>query len=99
VHRPDRVGPSGLHKPTSDALLVFDFDRRLIFPDGAAEGSPISSIKKFFITWKSEDGTREGYLNRLTLQAEEMQRSVSASVKTTFVCEMHAQLMFKDLRP
>jgi len=88
-----------LDKPTSDALLVFDFDRRLMFHDGAAEGSPISSIKKFFITWKSEDGTREGYLNRLTLQAEEMQRSASASVKTTFACEMHAQLTFKDLRP
>ena len=80
-----------------DALLVFDFDRGLVFHDGAAEGHPIRYIKKFFITWKSADGSREGYLNRLTLEAAELQDS--GSVKTTYLCELHAQLTFKPFTP
>jgi hypothetical protein len=80
-----------------DALLVFDFDRGLVFHDGAAEGHPIRYIKKFFITWKSEDGSREGYLNRLTLEAVELQGD--GSVKTTYLCGLHAQLTFKPFTP
>src|SRR5215207_2409330 len=49
-----------------EALLVFDFDRALLFHDRAARGTPIDAIKKFFITWKSDDGGRAGYLNRVT---------------------------------
>jgi len=44
----------------SGTVLVFDFDRGMVFRDGSADGVPEhhAAIKKFFIIWKSNDGTR-----------------------------------------
>ena len=64
-------GVQGVGRTSDDALLVFDFDRALLFHDRTAGGTPIDAIKKYFITWKSDDGTRAGYLNRVTLEAVE----------------------------
>src|ERR1044071_8829501 len=60
---------TGTGKPADEAVLIFDFDRGFVFHDRAAEGTPIRAVKKALITWKSDDGTRAGYLNRAPLQA------------------------------
>ena len=49
-----------LDTTSEDAFLVFDFDRDMLFHDRVAGSAPITAIKKFFITWKSDDGTRAG---------------------------------------
>src|SRR3954451_1773688 len=70
----DEATPRNMHgasRTSDEALLVFDFDRDMLFDDRAARGTPIDAVKKFFITWKSDDGTRAGYLNRITLEAVE----------------------------
>ncbi len=82
-------------KPISDAFLVFDFDRDLVFHNPADGGAPISAVKKYFITWASDDGSRAGYLNRVTLDAVEQ----SATAKTTYTCALYAQLSFKETSP
>lgn len=81
-------------RPSDEAFLVFDFDRALLFHDQAARGTPIEAIKKHFITWKSDDGTRTGYLNRVTLEAVEQ----NGTAKTTYACALYAQLSFKEAR-
>ena len=48
----------GAGRPVDDAVLIFDFDRRLVFHDRAAEDTPIRVVKRSLITWKSNDGTR-----------------------------------------
>ena len=85
----------GVGRTSDDALLVFDFDRNLLFHDRAAGGASIDAIKKYFITWKSDDGTRAGYLNRLTLEAVEQ----DGTAKTTYACALYAQLSFKAAKP
>ena len=85
----------GVHRTGDDALLVFDFDRDLLFHDRAARGTRIDAIKKYFITWKSDDGTRAGYLNRVTLEAVEQ----DVTAKTTYACALYAQLSFKAVAP
>jgi len=82
-------------RTSDDAFLVFDFDRALLFHDQAATGTPIEAIKKHFITWKSDDGTRAGYLNRVTLEAVEQ----DLTAKTTYACALYAQLSFKPAGP
>ena len=84
-------GVQGVGRTSNDALLVLDFDRDLLFHDRAAGGTPIDAIKKFFITWKSDDGTRAGYLNRVTLEAVEHY----GTAKTTYACALYAHLSFK----
>jgi len=74
-----------------DAFLVFDFDRDMLFNDRAVGNAPITGIKKFFITWKSDDGTRSGYLNRVTLDAVEQ----DGPAQTAYACALYAQLSFK----
>jgi len=74
-----------------DAFLVFDFDRDLLFNDRAGGSAPITGIKKFFITWKSDDGTRAGYLNRVTLDAVEQ----DGTAQRAYTCALYAQLSFK----
>jgi hypothetical protein len=76
---------------TEDAFLVFDFDRDMLFNDSAARNAPITGIKRFFITWKSEDGMRSGYLNRVTLDAVEQ----DGTAQTSYSCALYAQLSFK----
>jgi hypothetical protein len=76
---------------TEDAFLVFDFDRDMLFNDSAARNAPITGIKMFFITWKSEDGMRSGYLNRVTLDAVEQ----DGTAQTSYSCALYAQLSFK----
>jgi hypothetical protein len=78
-----------------EALLVFDFDRALLFHDRTAGGTPIEAIKKYFITWKSDDGTRAGYLNRVTLEAVEQ----DGIAKAAYTCALYAQLSFKTAEP
>ena len=73
-------------------MLIFDFDRGLVFHDRAAEGTPIRAVKKALISWKSDDGTRAGYLNRATLQAGE----TGATAGTTYACRVYAQLRFDE---
>ena len=85
----------GVGRTSDDALLVFDFDRDLLFHDQAAGGTPIEAIKKYFITWKSDDGTRAGYLNRVTLEAVEQ----DGIAKTAYACALYAQLSFKAAEP
>ena len=79
-------------------FLVFDFDSGMVFHDGGADGMPIRAVKKFFITWASEDGSREGSLNRLTLEAEEVRTDTSTPVRASLACEAHAHLTFKAAR-
>src|SRR6185312_4246267 len=83
---------TGTGRPSDEAVLIFDFDRRLVFHDRVAEGTPIRAIKKALITWKSDDGTRAGYLNRGTLQAGEK----GATTMTTYACRVYAQLQFDE---
>ena len=98
--RPSLTGVKGAGWRNDGTFLVFDFDRGAVFHDGDAQGTPIRAIKKFLITWASEDGTREGSLNRLTLQAEEEVRTdTSSAVRTSFACQPYAYLTFKALRP
>ena len=85
----------GASRTSDEALLVFDFDRALLFHDRATRGTPIDAIKKYFITWKSDDGTRAGYLNRVTLEAVEQ----DLRAKTTYACALYAQLSFKAAEP
>ena len=88
-------GVQGVGRTTDEALLVFDFDRDLLFHDRAASGTPIDAIKKYFITWKSDHGTRAGYLNRVTLEAVEQ----DGIAKTAYACALYAQLSFKAAEP
>ena len=81
----------GLSKLKEDAFLVFDFDRDLLFSDRAGGNAPITGIKKFFITWKSDDGMRSGYLNRVTLDAVER----DGTAQRAYTCALYAQLSFK----
>ena len=81
---------TGAGRPVGEAVLIFDFDRGLVFHDRAAEGTPIRAVKKSLITWKSDDGTRAGYLNRATLQAGE----TGAAASTAYACRVYAQLRF-----
>ena len=53
------------------------------------------AIKKLFITWKSDDGTRAGYLNRVTLEAVEL----DGIAKTAYACALYAQFSFKAAEP
>src|SRR5215217_9623481 len=85
----------GASRTSDEALLVFDFDRALLFHDRTAGGTPIEAIKKYFITWKSDDGTRAGYLNRVTLEAVEQ----VGIAKTAYACALYAQLSFKAAEP
>src|SRR5215218_7358703 len=85
----------GASRMNDEALLVFDFDRALLFHDRTAGGTPIDAIKKYFITWKSDDGRRAGYLNRVTLEAVEQ----DLTAKTTYACALYAQLSFKAAEP
>jgi hypothetical protein len=85
----------GASRMNDEALLVFDFDRALLFHGRTAGGTPIEAIKKYFITWKSDDGRRAGYLNRVTLEAVE-QDSIA---KTAYACALYAQLSFKAAEP
>jgi hypothetical protein len=85
----------GASRMNDEALLVFDFDRALLFHDRGAGGTPIEAIKKYFITWKSDDGTRAGYLNRVTLEAVEQ----DGIAKTAYACALYAQLSFKAAAP
>ena len=82
-------------RTNDEALLVFDFDRALLFHDRTAGGTPIDAIKKYFITWKSHDGTRAGYLNRVTLEAVEQ----DGIAKAAYACVLYAQLSFKAAEP
>src|SRR3954451_16476415 len=77
-------------RTVEDAFLVFDFDRDLLFNDRAAGNAPITGIKKFFITWKSDDGMRSGYLSRVPLDAVER----DGTAETAYTCALHAQLRF-----
>jgi hypothetical protein len=88
-------GMEGASRTSDQAFLVFDFDRDLLFHDRTAGGTPIDAIKKYFITWKSDDGTRAGYLNRVTLEAVEQ----DVIAKTTYACALYAQLSFKAAEP
>ena len=81
---------TGTGRPSDEAVLIFDFDRRLVFHDRAAEGIPIRAVKKALITWKSDDGTWAGYLNRATLQAGE----TGAAASPAYACRVYAQLRF-----
>ena len=85
----------GASRMNDEALLVFDFDRALLFHDRTAGGTPIDAIKKYFITWKSDDGTRAGYLNRVTLEAVEH----DGTAQTTYACALYAHLSFKTAEP
>jgi hypothetical protein len=88
-------GMEGASRTSDQAFLVFDFDRDLLFHDRTAGGTPIDAVKKYFITWKSDDGTRAGYLNRVTLEAVEQ----DVIAKTTYACALYAQLSFKAAEP
>jgi hypothetical protein len=85
----------GRRSASEDALLVFDFDRDLLSHGWAGRGTPIDAIKKYFITWKSDDGTRAGYLNRVTLEAVEQ----DGQATTTYACALYAHLSFKTAEP
>ena len=85
----------GASRTSDEALLVFDFDRAMLFHDRTAGGTPIEAIKKYFITWKSDDGRRAGYLNRVTLEAVEQ----DLTAKTTYACALYAQLSFRAAEP
>jgi hypothetical protein len=88
-------GVQGVGRTSDEALLVFDFDRAMLFHDRTAGGTPIEAIKKYFITWKSDHGTRAGYLNRVTLEAVEQ----DGIAKTAYACALYAQLSFKAAEP
>ena len=89
------IAGKGADRTVDDAVLIFDFDRWLVFHNGAAGGTPIRTMKRALITWKSDDGTRAGYLNRATLQAGEN----DATVRATYACRVYAQLQFNEGPP
>jgi len=89
-----RLGTPGAGRSIDDAVLVLDFDRNSVFQQGLEDTAPITGIKKFFITWESEDGTRTGFLNRLTLEAVEQE----GIVRTTYACGLYAHLLLKAVR-
>ena len=45
-----------VHQAWAEAMMVFDFDRKLVFPGDGSESYPIRKITDRVITWQSETG-------------------------------------------
>src|SRR3954451_4903013 len=58
-----------VHQAWAEAMMVFDFDRKLGFPGRGTGSYPIRKIAHRRITWQSEHGGLKPILTRGTLKA------------------------------
>jgi hypothetical protein len=78
----------------ADALMVFDFDRKLVFHGDGSERYPIRKITDRVITWQSETGALKGFFSRATLEAGEVYRQDGLLTQRTYACRANFYLSF-----
>ena len=78
----------------ADALMVFDFDRKLVFHGDGSERYPIRKITDRVITWQSETGALKGFFSRATLEAGEVYRQDGLLTQRTYACRANYYLSF-----
>src|SRR5689334_17047077 len=78
----------------ADALMVFDFDRKLVFHGDGSERYPIRKITDRVITWQSEAGDLKGFFSRATLEAGEVYRQDGLLTQRTYACRANFYLSF-----
>ena len=78
----------------ADALMVFDFDRKLVFHGDGSERYPIRKITDRVITWQSETGDLKGFFSRATLEAGEVSRQDGTWTQRTYACRANYYLSF-----
>ena len=79
-------------------MMVFDFDRRLVFHGDGSESYPMHKITDRVITWKSEDGDLKGFFSRSTLEAGEFYSRNGTLTQRAYACRLTSYLNF-DPRP
>ena len=87
-----------VHQAWADAMIVFDFDRMLVFHGDGSERYPIHKLSDRVITWRSDNGDLKGFLNRRTLEAGEFDRRSGALTHRAYACRLTSYLNF-DLKP
>ena len=87
-----------VHQAWPDAMLVFDFDRKLIFHGDGSESYPLHKVRDDVITWRSESGELKGFFNRRTLEAGEFHSRSGALTHRAYGCRLHSYLSL-DLKP
>jgi hypothetical protein len=75
-------------------MMVFDFDRKLVFPGDGSESYPIRKITDRVITWQSETGDLKGFLSRGTLEAGEFHRGSGTLTHRAYACRLTSYLSF-----
>ena len=78
----------------ADAMMVFDFDRKLVFHGDGSERYPIRKITDRVITWQSETGALKGFFSRATLEAGEVSRQDGTWTQRTYACRANFYLSF-----
>ena len=78
----------------ADALMVVDFDRKLVFHGDGSERYPIRKITDRVITWQSETGALKGFFSRATLEAGEVSRQDGTWTQRTYACRANFYLSF-----
>ena len=87
-----------VHQAWAEAMMVFDFDRMLVFHGDGSERYPIHKVTDRVITWRSEDGDLKGFFSRSALEAGEFFRQGDTLTQRTYACRMTSYLSFA-LRP
>ena len=83
-----------VHQAWAEAMMVFDFDRKLVFPGDGSESYPIRKITDRVITWQSETGDLKGFLSRGTLEAGEFRRGSGTLTHRAYACRLTSYLSF-----
>src|SRR5215217_4743284 len=86
------------HQTWAEAMMVFDFDRMLVFHGDGSESYPMHKITDRVITWKSEDGDLKGFFSRSTLEAGEFYSRNGTLTQRAYACRLTSYLNF-DPRP
>ncbi len=87
-----------VHQTWANAMMVFDFDRKLVFHGDGSESYPIHKVRDDVITWKSEGGDLRGFFNRRTLEAGEFDSRSGTLTHRAYACRLNTYLSF-DLKP
>jgi len=87
-----------VYRAWTEAMMVLDFDRRLVFHGDGSEHYPIHKVTDRVITWRSEDGDLKGFFSRGTLEAGEFYSSAGTLTHRAYSCRMTSYLNF-NLRP
>ena len=78
----------------TEAMMVFDFDRKLVLHGDGSERYPIRKITDRVITWQSEAGDLKGFFSRATLEAGEVSRQDGTWTQRTYACRANFYLSF-----